>query len=114
MGLIYKIVTAQQWEAALASGVFSGAGIDLADGYIHFSTRAQVEETAAKHFHGKSGLLLVGVEEGSLGEKLVYEISRGGAPFPHLYAPLPTALARFTSPLPLGADGAPDFAGIFA
>jgi uncharacterized protein (DUF952 family) len=114
LALIYKIVTAQEWEAALTEGLFAGAGIDLADGFIHFSTRAQVEETAAKHFHGKSRLLLVGVEEESLGEKLVYEISRGGAPFPHLYGPLPTALARFTWPLPLGADGAPDFSGIFA
>jgi uncharacterized protein (DUF952 family) len=114
LALIYKIVTAQQWEAALAEGLFAGAGIDLADGFIHFSTRAQVEETAAKHFCGAAGLLLVGVEEHSLGEKLVYEISRGGALFPHLYGPLPTALARLKIPLPLGADGAPDFSGIFA
>jgi uncharacterized protein (DUF952 family) len=114
LALIYKIVTAPEWAAALAEGLFAGAGIDLADGFIHFSTRAQVEETAAKHFQGRPGLLLVGVEEDSLGEKLVYEISRGGAPFPHLYGPLPTALARFARPLPLGADGAPDFSGIFA
>ena len=114
MALIYKIVTAREWAAALTEGHFAGAGIDLADGFIHFSTRAQVEETAAKHFHGAAGLLLVGVEEEKLGEKLIYEISRGGAPFPHLYAPLPTALARFTWPLPLGADGAPAFSGIFA
>jgi uncharacterized protein (DUF952 family) len=114
LGLIYKIVTAREWAAALAEGIFAGAGIDLADGFIHFSTRAQVEETAKKHFFGKTGLLLVGVEQEKLGEKLIYEISRGGAPFPHLYGPLPTALARFTWPLPLGADGAPDFSGIFA
>ena len=114
MALIYKIVTAQEWEAAILEGIFAGSDVDLADGFIHFSTRAQVEETAAKHFHGLTGLLLVGVEEDSLGEKLVYEISRGGAPFPHLYGPLPTALARFTWPLPLGADGAPAFSGIFA
>ena len=114
MALIFKIVTAQDWAAALTEGLFIGAGVDLADGFIHFSTREQVEETAAKHFHGAASLLLLGVEEEKLGKKLVYEISRGGALFPHLYGPLPTALARFTWPLPLGADGAPDFSGIFA
>ncbi|WP_294537014.1 DUF952 domain-containing protein [uncultured Rhodoblastus sp.] len=113
MALIYKILTAQEWEAALVEGVFAGSGVDLADGFIHFSTRAQVEETAAKYFFGRPGLLLVGVEEEILGEKLVYEISRGGAPFPHLYGPLPTALAVTKIPLPLRADGAPDFSGIF-
>jgi uncharacterized protein (DUF952 family) len=114
LALIYKIVTAQEWEAAILEGIFAGSDVDLADGFIHFSTRAQVEETAAKYFSGRSGLLLVGVEEAGLGEKLVYEISRGGAPFPHLYGPLPTALARLEIPLPLHADGAPDFSGIFA
>jgi uncharacterized protein (DUF952 family) len=113
LALIYKIVTADEWQAALTEGLFAGAGVDLADGFIHFSTRAQVEETATKHFFGRPGLLLVGVEEESLGEKLLYEISRGGALFPHLYGPLPTALARVKMPLPLRADGAPDFSGIF-
>ncbi len=112
MALIYKIVTAAAWSAAVAQGRFDGAAVDLADGYIHFSTREQVEETAAKHFAGQAGLLLVGVEAASLGDALVYEPSRGGALFPHLYGPLPTALARFAAPLNLRADGAHDFAGL--
>ncbi len=114
MALIYKIVTTQEWAAALARGLFDGSPVDIADGFIHFSTKAQVAETAARHFAGKEGLLLVGVEEASLGSALVFEVSRGGALFPHLYGPLPTALARFALPLPLGPDGAHDFAGIFA
>jgi uncharacterized protein (DUF952 family) len=112
--MIYKIVTAQEWAVALAEGRFLGSAVDLADGFIHFSTAAQAAETAAKHFSGQSGLLLVGVEEKSLGDALVYEISRGGALFPHLYGPLATALAHFARPLPLRADGAHDFAGFFA
>jgi uncharacterized protein (DUF952 family) len=113
LALIYKIVTAQEWAAALTHGRFTGSAVDLADGFIHFSTAAQVEDTAAKHFAGKEGLLLVGVEEDSLGDKLVYEISRGGAAFPHLYGPLPTALAASALPLSIRADGAHDFSGIF-
>jgi uncharacterized protein (DUF952 family) len=114
LALIYKIVTTQEWAAALATGLFAGSAVDIADGFIHFSTQAQVEDTAARHFAGKEGLLLVGVEEANLGSALVYEVSRGGALFPHLYAPLSTALARFALPLPLRADGAHDFSGIFA
>ncbi len=114
MALIFKIVTAQAWTEAVARGRFDGAGVDLADGFIHFSTRAQVEDTAAKHFAGQRGLLLVGVDAAALGEKLVYEVSRGGDLFPHLYGPLPTALAAFALPLSLRADGGHDFAGFDA
>jgi uncharacterized protein (DUF952 family) len=112
LAVIYKILNAEVWRAALARGAFEGAGIDLADGYIHFSTASQVEETAAKHFAGQDDLLLVAVEAEKLGDKLVYEVSRGGALFPHLYAPLPTALAKFALPLNRRADGALDFAGL--
>jgi uncharacterized protein (DUF952 family) len=112
LALIYKIVDAQAWATAVAGGRFDGAAIDLADGFIHFSTRQQVEETAAKHFAGQEGLLLVAVAPGDLGDALVYEPSRGGALFPHLRGPLPTALARFALPLPLRPDGAHDFAGL--
>jgi uncharacterized protein (DUF952 family) len=109
---IYKIVTAQAWAAAVETGRFDGAAIDLTDGFIHFSTREQVQETAAKHFAGQDGLLLVGVAAQDLGDALVYEASRGGQMFPHLYGSLPTAFALFALPLPLRPDGAHDFAGL--
>jgi uncharacterized protein (DUF952 family) len=112
LALIYKIVAAEEWARARARGLFEGADIDRADGFIHFSTAAQVAETAAKHFCGRDDLLLVAVEEKDLGDRLVYEVSRGGALFPHLYAPLPTALAKSASPLKRGVDGAHDFAGL--
>ncbi|MBZ9656298.1 DUF952 domain-containing protein [Phyllobacterium lublinensis] len=107
--LIYKIASRPLWQAAEASGVFEGAPIDLADGYIHFSTAAQAVETAAKHFAGQDDLLLVAVETDRLGDALIYEVSRGGELFPHLYASLPLAAVRWVKPLPLGKDGKHDF-----
>ena len=85
---------------------FKGAAIDLSDGFIHFSTADQATETAARHFAGQDGLLLVAVDGGKLGEALVYEASRGGALFPHLYAAAPASMpCMWEKPLPLGADG---------
>ena len=103
--LVYKIAPETLWREAEAAGVFTGAPIDLADGYIHFSTAEQVRETAAKHFAGQTGLLLVAIDADRLGPALKYEFSRGGALFPHLYAPLDPAAAVWVKPLPLGADG---------
>ncbi|MDO9306523.1 MAG: DUF952 domain-containing protein [Mesorhizobium sp.] len=104
--IIYKICAEALWREAEKAGRFDGAPVDLADGYIHFSTAEQVRETAAKHFAGQRGLLLVAIDAEPLGEALKWEVSRGGAPFPHLYAPLDPAAVLWTKPLPLGADGA--------
>ena len=108
-GPIFKIVTLAEWHAAEPSGAFSGAPVDLADGFIHLSTAAQVAETAARHFAGQDGLLLVAVDAGALGPALRYEPSRGGALFPHLYGPLPLDAVVWVRALPLGADGRHDF-----
>jgi uncharacterized protein (DUF952 family) len=105
MAAIYKIVTQAEWREAEKNGVFRGAPVDLADGFIHFSTAGQVAETAAKHFAGKDDLLLVAVDEAALGEPLKYEVSRGGALFPHLYADLPLTAVLWPDPMPLGPDG---------
>ena len=104
--LIYKICSETLWREAERAGVFVGAPVDVADGLIHFSTAAQAAETAAKHFAGQSDLLLVAVDEAALGEGLQYEVSRGGALFPHLYAALPLSAVAFVRPLPLAPDGA--------
>lgn len=103
--VIYKIATVAQWRAAEASGVFEGAPIDVADGYIHFSTGAQVAETLAKHFAGQADLLLVSVESDSLGAALRWEVSRGGELFPHLYATLPVSSVIAVREIPVGLDG---------
>ena len=104
--LIYKIVPETLWQEARKDGVFRGAAIDLTDGYIHFSTASQARETAARHFAGINGLLLVAVDPAVFGDALKFEPSRGGALFPHLYAELPLADIAWEKPLPLGPDGA--------
>ena len=102
---IYKICPEALWRAAEESGRFEGAPIDLADGFIHFSSRNQVRETAAHHFAGEDGLLLVVVDPEALGERLRWERSRGGGLFPHLYSPLTLSAVRSVEPLPLDASG---------
>ena len=103
--IIYKICPETLWRAAEKARRFDGAPIDLADGYIHFSTADQVRETAAKHFAGQRDLLLIAVDARPLSETLKWEVSRGGALFPHLYAPLDPSAVLWVKPLPLGADG---------
>lgn len=83
--LIYKILIAEQWADLDATGSFAGAPIDLADGYIHTSTESQAQETADKHFAGMPDLVLVALDAATYGDDLVWEVSRGGAEFPHIY-----------------------------
>lgn len=105
MTMIYKICPAVLWRAAERDGVFRGAPVDLADGFIHFSTATQVQDTAARHFAGQDDLVLVRIEADKLGDCLKWEPSRGGALFPHLYGTLNTAAADRIEPLPLRGDG---------
>jgi uncharacterized protein (DUF952 family) len=109
MALVFKIVAAEEWRAAVAAGVFLGAVVDRTDGYIHFSTAAQAPETAAKWFAGRADLTLVAVEADALGPDLRWEPSRGGVLFPHLYGALPLAAVAWARPLPLKVDGRHDF-----
>ena len=102
--IAFKIVDAAEWSAARASGAYAGSAIDLADGDIHLSTEAQLAETAAKHYAGRTDLLLLTVDLAQLGGTVVWEPSRGGALFPHIYGPLPVGAvtgrrAFYSSPL---------------
>ena len=106
--LIYKIFRSDEWADLKDQGETQGAPIDLADGYIHFSTADQARETAAKHFAGLDGLYLAAVDTGGLGDALKWEISRGGAEFPHLYAVLKLTDVIWCNPLPL-IDGVHHF-----
>jgi uncharacterized protein (DUF952 family) len=102
---IYKICEQALWRAAEADGLFLGTEVDERDGFIHFSTAAQLAETAAKHFAKKSDLILVAVDADALAMSLVWEHSRGGDLFPHLYAALPLSAVRWARPLPDEIDG---------
>ena len=103
--VVYKIVATEEWAKAQAAGVFTGAAIDRADGFIHFSTAEQAPETAAKWFARRGDLTLAAIDADVLGDDLRWEPSRGGALFPHLHAPLPMSAVVWSRPLPLGSDG---------
>lgn len=96
--LAYKILTADQWAQFQSEGVFTGAPVDVADGYIHMSTADQLDETLAKHFAGQTGLVIATVDLTKLGDALKWEVSRGGALFPHYYGALPMAAVVETKP----------------
>ena len=101
----YKIVDASEWRAAVAEGRYDGAPVDLADGYIHMSAEAQLAETARRHFAGCSDLLLLTVDLSKFGDALIWEPSRGGDLFPHLYAPLPVAAVTASRAMSVTVDG---------
>lgn len=95
---IYKILRQAEWDALQAQGETAGAPIDIADGYVHFSTAEQAQETADKHFAGETGLWLLAFESEAL-SALTWEEARGGALFPHLYGPLRLADAVWARPI---------------
>lgn len=103
---VWKLADRAEWQAARAAGFYEGSAVDRADGYIHLSTSAQLAETARRHYAGRTGLVLVAVDPAALGADLRWEPSRGGALFPHLYAPLPVSAATAERPLSVGDDGA--------
>jgi len=106
MSTAYKVLTSEQMEVLLREGVFAGAPIDLADGYIHLSAADQVTETVDKHFAGQTGLLVAAVDLEALGDAVKWEPSRGGQLFPHIYAALPLNAVTAYVPLARGSDGA--------
>lgn len=98
---IYHMCRREEWEAARPSGSYPGSSQDASDGFIHFSTAAQVVDSAARHRAGQAGLVLVAADATALGAALKWEPSRGGALFPHLYGRLPMAAVRWVGDLPL-------------
>ncbi len=109
MTVAYKILTSDDWRRAVAEGRYEGSAVDLADGYIHMSTADQLAETARRHYAGQADLMLLTVDLGGLDDALVWEPSRGGALFPHLYAPLPAAAVWGSRPFAVAEDGAMRF-----
>lgn len=103
--LIFKITHTAEWQAARASGAYDGSAKDRADGFLHFSTAAQLPGTLQKWYADAHDLLLVAVAADALGDALKWEPSRDGALFPHLYAPLPLAAVRWTGEIRRDARG---------
>ena len=105
--IVYKILTREDWQQACSTGSYAGSRDDLRDGFIHLSAPQQVAATAARHFRGIDGLVLVALDTARLGAALKWEPSRGGDLFPHYYGPLPVEDALWSKPLILGTDGEP-------
>ena len=103
--LIYKLFRPSEWDSLLRDGATPGAPIDIADGYVHFSTADQVRETARRYFADVEDVVLVAVEVDPLGEALVWEPSRGGDLFPHLYREMRMSDVAWHEILPLGPGG---------
>lgn len=108
MRTIYKISPASAWREAERQGVFRGSADDLRDGFIHFSTAAQVAETAKKHFAGQIGLFLIAVDAAALGDRLRWEPSRNDEMFPHLYGELDLGDVTGVLDLHARSDGSHD------
>ncbi len=102
---LFKIATREQWARTRETGVFPGAPVDHADGYVHLSTAGQVRETAARHFAGQMDLVLLWVAPDRLDEAIRFEPSRGGDLFPHLYGELPLAAIERADPLSVDFSG---------
>ncbi|BBK30057.1 uncharacterized protein (DUF952 family) [Stella humosa] len=97
--IAYKVLTADQFAILERDGRFAGAPVDLADGYIHLSTAAQLAQTIDRHFAGQTGLVIVAVDLEALGDAVKWEPSRGGQLFPHVYGALTKAAALASGPL---------------
>jgi len=107
MSFIFHVCRAEEWRAAQTAGAYAGSSRDAADGFIHFSSAAQAQASAAKHRAGQTDLVVLAVEASALGDALKWEPSRGGALFPHLYGPLPLAAVRGVAGAPLDDAGTP-------
>jgi len=105
MTLIFHMCRQEEWDQAVARGRYHGSSQDQADGFIHFSTAAQIVESARKHRAGQTGLVLLAARPETLGDALKWEPSRSGALFPHLHGPLQVSAVLWARPLPLGDDG---------
>lgn len=114
MTRVYKILPRASWDTAVRSETFAGSQVDLQDGFIHFSTAAQAQETAARHFSGEARLVIVGFDADDLGDELRWEASRNGDLFPHLYGALDLSLAIEVRDLFLDAQGIPQIGDLTA
>lgn len=103
--LIYKILRESEWNELTAKGTSLGAPVDIADGFVHFSTAGQLPGTLAKHFATETGLMLLACDASAMAADLKWEPSRGGDLFPHLYRPLASSDILWTRQIESGPDG---------
>lgn len=87
----YKVLTLDQWVGFQSTSVFTGSPVDIADGYIHMSGPDTLKTTLDKWYIDQTQVVILEINLSNFGADLIWEISRGGAKFPHLYTALPMA-----------------------
>lgn len=106
---VYKILRQTEWAQMNEANPFNGSADDLRDGFIHLSLGSQVQGTLDKHYTrsatGGQAIIIAEIDEALLGTELKYEISRGGAAFPHLYGPLKKSHINQHWVLPMDSSG---------
>ena len=85
---VFKIFRPNEWQMFENHAVFKGSADDLRDGFIHFSTAEQMAGTLAKYYADEPSIIIAKVDNPAWGDQLIWEVSRGGAKFPHLYTAL--------------------------
>lgn len=97
--LIFKVFRGPEWAELVENGRTRGAPVDVADGFVHFSTAKQLPGTLGRHFAGETGLVLVAMKVAGTAPWLKWEASRGGALFPHLYRDIEIGDVLWSRPL---------------
>jgi|SRR5215469_10181401 len=103
--IVYKVMPKAEHQQMQRDGVFHGSPVDIADGYIHLSSRCQLAATLDRHYSGVTGLMLVAVDLSRLGDTVRWEPARDGALFPHIYGRLPMEAVVSVTPVERAADG---------
>ena len=85
--VIYHIADPNQWEQAQVSRFYTHPSLH-SEGYIHCSTREQLEETANLYFGDTDSILILFIDPSKLEAELVYETASRGGDFPHIYGPV--------------------------
>jgi len=93
-GLLVHLCTAEEWDAARASGELRPASLAEA-GFVHLSAPEQVHLPANRIFPGRTDLILLYVDPAVVNAPLRWEPGVPADPeamlFPHLYGALPAA-----------------------
>src|SRR5690606_19257644 len=105
---LFKVTTTELWSKAQTSGILPPSPIDVGDGFMHLSAQSQLRETLRLHFAGQDGLMLLEIDQSGLGEALVWEVSRGGALFPHVYGAVPLSAVLSAHTISVTSDGQVD------
>lgn len=91
---IFRIAAPEALASAAVQGHYEGEAHDRADGFIHCSTKAQLEATLVTHYSEAEKLAIAEIDVALLSGTLKWEPSRGGHLFPHIYGVLPWAAVQ--------------------